>query len=173
MRIRPYAPEDVASIGHVHATSRRSAYVDLVPGEALARVTPDFQADYWRTRLTRAPEPHRLLVLDDAGAVAGFVLGSGAGGIGTLHALHVLPGLHGSGAGRALHERMLEAFDAWCCAQAELWVLDGNERAQAFYRRNGWTHDGKRSTNDIGGAAVPILRYTRPVGSPARSPAPS
>jgi len=42
-------------------------------------------------------------------------------------------------------------------------VLRGNERAQSFYRRNGWTHDGTTSSHEVGGVDVPVLRYRRPV----------
>jgi GNAT superfamily N-acetyltransferase len=165
----PTDPRDLAHVGRVHAASRNAAYAGLVPAEALTRVTPQSQTAYWRDRMTRAPEPHRLMLWEHAGEVAGFVLGCADGTTATLHALHLLPHLHGSGAGQALHDAMLEVFAGWGCTVAELWVIDGNARAQAFYRRNGWAADGRRATNDVGGAQVPILRFVcdLPAGDPA------
>lgn len=52
--------------------------------------------------------------------------------------LYVLASAHGSGAGRALHDAVLGE------GAASLWVLDGNARAIAFYRRAGFTPDGTR-----------------------------
>jgi ribosomal protein S18 acetylase RimI-like enzyme len=161
VRIRRHRDEDVPQIGEVHATSRHAAYAGLVAREALARVTPQTQADAWRRRLSDMTSPWSMLVVEhpDDRRVAGFVLGSGSGPLATLHAIHVLPELHGSGAGQLLHDHMVAAFRAWRCTRAQLWVLEGNARAQAFYRRNGWALDGGRDSNDIGGALVPIVRY--------------
>ena len=93
------------------------------------------------------------------------MLGSGSGPLATLHAIHVLPELHGSGAGQLLHDHMVAEFWSWNCSMAHLWVLEGNARAQAFYRRNGWALNGGRDINDIGGALVPIVRYRLPLAS--------
>lgn len=161
VEIRTYRDADVPQIGAVHAASRHAAYAELVAPEALARVTPQTQAAAWSQRLTTGRYPWSMLVAEhpEECRVAGFVLGSGSGPVATLRAIHVLPELHGSGAGQLLHNRIVAEFRAWNCLTAQLWVLDGNARAEAFYRRNGWAPDGVRDTNDIGGALVPIVRY--------------
>jgi GNAT superfamily N-acetyltransferase len=167
MEIRPATTDDVEGIGRVHALSRNAAYAGLVPVDALARVTPASQAEHWRARLAAEPEPFSLYVGTVDGRIEGFALGSGRDGEATMNALHVLPALHGTGAGQALHDRLLDDFAGWGCGTAVLWVLEGNERAQSFYRRNGWVHDGGRGSHDLGGVDVPVLRYRRPVTSPA------
>ena len=161
VEIRTYRDDDVPQIGAVHAACRHAAYAGLVAPEALARVTPQTQTEAWRRRLTDQPDPWSMLVAvhPDLRRVAGFVLGSGAGPVATLNAIHVLPELHGSGAGQLLHDRTVVKFRAWSCSTAQLWVLEGNARAQAFYRRDGWALDGGRDTNDIGGVQVRIVRY--------------
>ena len=158
MELRRATSADADQIGRVHAASRNAAYAGLVPAEALARVTPRSQARVWRERLAEAAEPSAAHVAVVDGTVQGFVMGSAIGETATLDALHVLPVLHGSGAGRLLHDAVLGDFARWGCTTAELWVLEGNERAQAFYRRHGWTHDGGRDVHPVGGADVPILR---------------
>lgn len=161
VQIRPATPSDLDAIGRVHALSRRAAYVGLVPSDALARVTPEGQAEVWRGRLTAVADPHavHVAVVDDL--VQGFVVGESEGRTGLLVAIHTLPEQHGAGVGQRLHDRLLADFEEWRCVTAELWVLEGNERAQSFYRRNHWTHDGTRQPHTVGGTVVPTLRYVR------------
>ena len=44
--------------------------------------------------------------------------------------------------------------------RALLWVLDGNERAERFYRAAGWEQDG-RKVEDFQGATVTELSYRK------------
>lgn len=164
MQIRAATAADVDAVGRVHAESRRAAYVGLVPDRALARLSGAGQAAYWRERLAGEPPPYSLHVVEEAGRVEGFVMGSAEGSTATLVAIHVLPAAQGSGAAQLLHRTVLDDFAGWGCTTAQLWVLDGNERAQAFYRRQGWSADGTRDAHLLGGQEVPILRYRRPVG---------
>jgi GNAT superfamily N-acetyltransferase len=163
VQIRPARADDLKGVGRVHARSRSAAYAGLVPAEALARVTPDAQAAVWRERVAAAPSPAALLVAVHGAEVQGFTFGTAAGRLAELRALHVLPERHGDGTGQALHEAVLAEFTAWGCTAAQLWVVRGNERAQSFYRRNGWRYDGRTSEHDIAGAVVPILHWTRAV----------
>jgi GNAT superfamily N-acetyltransferase len=54
-----------------------------------------------------------------------------------LRALYVLRSRYGTGLGQSLLDAVLDRETA-----AELWVFQDNGRAQAFYRRNGFTTDG-------------------------------
>ena len=45
-------------------------------------------------------------------------------------------------------------------AHALLWVLDGNERAERFYRAAGWERDGEKE-DVFQGATVTELRYRK------------
>jgi GNAT superfamily N-acetyltransferase len=161
--IRPANSADLADVGRVHALSRRSAYVDLVPAEALARVTPERQEAVWRERIATARAQSALLVATDAGRVVGFTYGVAESDHARLDALHLLPEEHGGGGGQALHDALLERFVGWGCSEAWLSVLRGNERAQSFYRRNRWTSDGTLTWHEVGGVDVPVLRYRRPL----------
>ena len=44
--------------------------------------------------------------------------------------------------------------------RAVLWVLEGNERGERFYRAAGWEHDG-RKVDTFQGAEVAELRYRK------------
>ena len=165
LEIRPATSADLPAVGRVHALSRNAAYAGLLPAEALARVTPERQEAVWRERLADAPARSALLVASDDGKVVGFTQGEYRDGVGHLNAIHLLPERRGGGAGQALHDALLEQFVAWGCVGATLFVVRGNERAQSFYRRNGWAHDGATSSHQVGGVDVPVLRYRRPVTS--------
>lgn len=158
--MRRWLPTDLERIGLVHSRSRRQAYAGLVPAEALARVTPEEQATVWTARFAGLPGQHAALVVEHEGAVVGFALAQDDADAGAeLTAIHVLPEHHGTGAGQLLMDAAVEALTSWGVDEAHLHVVDGNERAQAFYRRNGWRLRGAAGSHEIGGAAVPILEY--------------
>ena len=163
LEIRTATASDHAAVGRVHALSRNAAYGGLLPAEALARVTPERQEAVWRERLADAPERSALLLATQDGEVVGFTQGEARGEVGHLNAIHLLPERRGTGAGQALHDALMGRFAAWGCDSATLYVVHGNERAQSFYRRNGWTHDGTVSSHEVGGVDVPVLLYRRPV----------
>lgn len=71
------------------------------------------QADWERERDFPRPEPDRQLVK-----------------------LYLLPHAHGTGLGQALLDTAIGAGPAY------LWIMAGNPRAEAFYRRNGFVPDG-------------------------------
>lgn len=159
MTLRLGSVADADAIGRVHAMSRRSAYKRLVPDSALESLTVEGQAAYWRQRLSTEPEPFVVYVDEVDGEVEAFAMASARPPVASLNAIHLMPHLRGSGVAQSLHAALLADFTDWACATAELWVLEGNERAQAFYRRMGWTADGTRDSHEIGGVPVPILRY--------------
>ena len=46
-------------------------------------------------------------------------------------------------------------------AEAVLWVLVGNERAQRFYRIDGWSPDGAAQTVESWGTSITDVRWRR------------
>lgn len=49
-------------------------------------------------------------------------------------------------------------------AEAVLWVLVGNERAERFYQIDGWAPDGQRRIQEVHGITVDEIRYRRSLG---------
>ena len=45
--------------------------------------------------------------------------------------------------------------------EAVLWVLVGNDRAERFYRADGWLPDGRRQSDEIWGVTVDETCYRR------------
>ena len=94
-------------------------------------------------------------------------------GIGELYAIYVQPSSWGHGVGRALIEQSELSLRDSGFPSALLWVLDGNERAERFYRSAGWERDGEKEDVFQGAdrrrAAVPQAALTTPT-APALAP---
>jgi len=81
-------------------------------------------------------------------------------GAGELYAIYLHPSCWDRGIGRSLIERAEESMRSSGFTQAILWVMEGNERAERFYRAAGWEQDG-RKVDTFQGAEVPELRYRK------------
>jgi len=65
-----------------------------------------------------------------------------------VYALFVEPAFEGRGIGRRLHDTMMRWF--FDRGIPEVWLsTDPNTRAEAFYRRAGWTAAGTRANGEI------------------------
>lgn len=151
--IRPATAADADAIGAVHVRSWQAAYEGLIPADFLAQLSAESRAASWARRI-EAGGP--VLVAEEDGVIAGFA----AYGDGRLYALYLLPEYWGRGLGRALHDRVVEDMSG---DSAVLWVLATNERAKAFYVRQGWVADGASQTETIDDGRVTLeeLRYRR------------
>jgi ribosomal protein S18 acetylase RimI-like enzyme len=162
--VREATAADADAIGRVHAETWRAAYAGVVPEVAF-----DVEARQrsWREAFAREwPAASAVLVAELDGAVVGFA-GVGASregeGVGELYTIYVDPAHWGTGAGRELIARAEESLAASGFAEAVLWVLEGNDRAERFYRAAGWTHDGGRKVEVFQGAEVTEVRYRKPL----------
>ena len=139
MTIRAATVADATAIGEVHVRSWQAAYAGLIPADFLARLSAESRAESW-ARLIGDGGP--VLVAEEDGVIAGFA----AYVDDRLYALYLLPEYWGRGIGRSLHERVVEGMAG---DSAILWVLSTNERAKAFYVRQGWVDDGATQTETI------------------------
>jgi GNAT superfamily N-acetyltransferase len=80
---------------------------------------------------------------------------------GELFALYVDPPAWGRGTGRRLMVRSREHLCRGGFTEAVLWVLVGNDRAERFYRADGWLPDGRRQSDEIWGVTVDETCYRR------------
>jgi ribosomal protein S18 acetylase RimI-like enzyme len=162
--IRPAQPEDAAAVAAVHVRSWQVGYRGLLPDEYLSNLRPaERMARY--TFGSTDPRVPATIVAIEGGAICGFAtIGADRGGtpnVGELLALYVDPHAWGRGIGqRLIVEARLElvarAFD-----EALLWVLAGNDRAERFYRADGWLPDGLRRTVEVWGVLADESRYRR------------
>jgi ribosomal protein S18 acetylase RimI-like enzyme len=156
-RIEPLRAEDCDELGRVHVLSWQQSYAGLMPADHLAALDPRARAERWRQSVAGG-DATTTYVAKDAGAIVGFV------SVGPtrdddapteleLWAIYLLARVHGSGLADVLMERALAGRDA------TLWVLEGNARARAFYRRHGFVEDGAVGTYSKTG--TPEIRMVR------------
>ncbi len=142
----PLRVDEADALGALHVAVWRSAYAGLMPADYLDALDPAERAAQWRDVARRA-DAHgwaggvRALVARSEGRPVGMLAG------GTPHdadppapyelwSLNVDPAFHGRGVAQALTAAALPDGPAY------LWVLRGNARAIAFYRRLGFDLDG-------------------------------
>jgi GNAT superfamily N-acetyltransferase len=160
--VRLATVEDADAIGRVQVETWRAAYTGLMPDEAVAGFDVEERQRLWRDWLQ---EPRSdVFVAEREGDVVGFVNTgpcSEENGVGELYAIYVLPTSWGTGAGRTLIERAEESMRSSGFGEAVLWVLEGNARAERFYRAAGWERDDGRKVDEFQGATVIELRYRK------------
>ena len=76
-----------------------------------------------------------------------------------IYAIYLHPRAWGSGVARDLMRTVLDGLEPGI--DVSLWILAENDRAQHFYRRHGFQHDGTERIDDIGGRPLTQLRFRR------------
>ncbi|GAA3383672.1 GNAT family N-acetyltransferase [Cryptosporangium minutisporangium] len=150
LTIRPARPEDAAQMARVNVRSWRETYRGLMPDAVLD--DPGFLAArerFWTAALTdERYRENRVAVAERDGGLIGIAmsgppLDAAATWARQLYVLYVSAADHGTGAGRALLEAVVDPGES-----AALWVADPNPRAQAFYRKHGFVPDGTVQIDD-------------------------
>lgn len=171
--IRPARREDDArAIAEIHVGGWQSAYRDLLPARYLDSLDPGEVGPRWLQRVqTQAqlrPSACDLWVIEEKHRVAGFTLvgpcrdgDDTAGFAGEVLMLYVHPDRVGEGLGSKLLARAFDVLAERGYYWVVVWVLEGNHRAQRFYRRMGLRPDGTRRWDRFDGRPVPVIRFAR------------
>jgi GNAT superfamily N-acetyltransferase len=167
MLLRQAEPADAGEVAGVHVRSWQAGYRGLLPDEYLDGLRPEDRAKHYRFGAADPGQPATIVAVE-RGAICGFATVAPAGdadrhGSGELCALYVDPPCWGLGVGRALVAAARERLAGQGFGDAVLWVLVGNERAERFYRMDGWRADGSRRVAEVWGVKVNEIRYGRPV----------
>jgi ribosomal protein S18 acetylase RimI-like enzyme len=80
---------------------------------------------------------------------------------GEIFALYVDPDSWEQGVGRTLISNARTYLSEMSFAAANLWVLEGNQRAIRFYEIDGWSSEGLSREYVVGGVAVNEIRFRR------------
>ena len=165
MLLRAATPDDARAVANVHVHSWQVAYRGLMPDEYLDALRPENRAKRYTFGSSDPLQPATIVAVDD-GAIRGFATTGPALDTdeyqgGELYALYVDPPSWGLGVGRALIAAAREHLRSQGFTDACLWALVGNDRADRFYRADGWVSDGTRRVVDVGGLDVNAVRYDR------------
>jgi len=163
MLLRPAEPADA----RVHVRSWQVAYRGLMPDDYLDQLRPEDRAQRYNFAHVDPLQPHTIVAVTDD-VICGFATTMPArdadvSGYGELCALYIDPDDWGRGIGVALVSAARAHLVRQGFRNALLWVLEGNTRADRFYRKDGWAPDGLRRTDEIWGIQVNDLRYQRPL----------
>jgi ribosomal protein S18 acetylase RimI-like enzyme len=163
--VRPARPEDGEAVADLHVRSWQVAYRGLLPDHYLDGLRPEDRMGRYSFG-SDDPAAPSTFVATEHDAMRGFVTTGpsrdlDAPGAGELLALYVDPLAWGLGVGRCLMEHARAQLHETGFRHATLWVLVGNDRAQRFYRADGWLPDGVRRTQDVWGVAVDEERLHR------------
>lgn len=152
-------------VARVHVRSWQAAYRGLLPKAYLDELRAEDRAARYDFATNDPAKPYTLVGAEGT-SISGFATTCPArdadlAKAGELAALYVDPALWGRGFGVLLvvaaRTRLVEQGFRRAC----LWVLEGNTRADRFYRADGWTPDGKRKSDEVWGVAVQEVRYQR------------
>jgi GNAT superfamily N-acetyltransferase len=170
MLVRPARPGDEHAVASVHVRSWQSAYRGLLPADYLDGLRPEDRSRVYRFGTDDPAVPFTVVAVDDD-RIVGFATTAAArdddvAGMGELCALYVDPPFWSHGLGLALVTAARERLTTQGFEEAVLWVLVGNDRAERFYRTNGWNPDGSRRLQEIWGVKVDEIRYRTILGDP-------
>jgi ribosomal protein S18 acetylase RimI-like enzyme len=160
--IAPITLADADEAGRMHVQVWREAYAGLMPADHLAALDPVEAARRRRERILRPVEGTSfLLARDELGIVGEVATGPPRDDEPPvdfeLYAINVLRRAHGTGLADDLMAHAIGDRPVY------LWVLEGNDRAMAFYRRHGFRDEGGRKPEpDTGVVEIRMARgHTR------------
>ena len=144
LTIRPAWVNDVAQMARVNVQSWQETYRGLMADTVLDDpVFLTVRERFWTAALTdERYRENRVAVAERDGELVGIAmsgppLDTAAAWARQLYVLYVHAADHGTGAGPALLEAVVDPEES-----VALWVADPNPRAQAFYRKHGFAADG-------------------------------
>ncbi len=144
--LRDATPADAWDIAGVHVESWQVGYRGLLPEDVLAGLSVTVRQQWWHGTLS-ATGPRSTLLAVEEDVLLGFAaVGPSRDAerpIGELYAMYLRPAAWGRGVGTALHGAAMIRLRSLGFDRASLWMLAGNERALHFYRREGWSSDGR------------------------------
>lgn len=154
--VRAATVADAEALARLHLECWRETYSGLLSPAFVAAQSVEERLAMWQ-RLLAGPHADRQFVAVLGGQPVGF-----AGSfppeedrdVAELWGIYLLKAHQGAGLGQKLLDAALGA------EPAALWVAEDNPRAQAFYRRNGFTFTGARETIDDW-EGIAVLRMTR------------
>lgn len=161
--IRKATVQDACGIAYVHMRSWQVAYRGHMPDEFLDGL--DVRTNMWR-EFTLQPDKIILVAEDSEQNIVGLSLlapsrdPDAIPNTAEVAAIYVHPEKWRKGIGRALLFASLDQLRKCGYDQVTLWVLEGNQRACAFYESFGFIQDGAIKDDDHWGSfSVREVRY--------------
>ena len=151
--IVPAGPGDALALAEVHVRAWRETYAGLLPAAYLARMEARLHARRWRSQLTAAHAGDVVLAAEGRAGLVGYAAGRLVEGaaIAEVFTLYVVRDAQRKGLGRRLLGACARALADQGAGGLQLWVLDGNVAARAFYAHLGGVRVDGRPVRGWGG----------------------
>ena len=153
LEIRVAAIDDARGVAIVHVASWQTAYRGLMTDDLLDGLSVEQREGGWRRIIGDQNAAAHTIVADRDGDIVGWAsFGSGrdegASEQGELWGLYAHPNAFSTGVGHALISAVDTALRQEGFSSAYLWVLDGNDRADAQPNRQHSPHLGMAAISD-------------------------
>jgi ribosomal protein S18 acetylase RimI-like enzyme len=162
--VREVERGDAHALAVVHVSAWLAGYRGVVSDEFLDGVTVEKWEARWVGWLSGCALPPVTVAVRNATVVGFCTMATPSrdqdtnGEVAEVVALNVSADAWRSGVGTALMQDVLDRFrrDSW--RAVSLWVADGNERAQEFYKTLGFEFDGSSEMHEESGTRVVRMR---------------
>lgn len=162
--------DDASGTTAVHIAAWQAGYRGLLPRQFLDAMSEPASVEQRTAQWAAAIEGGRRVVIaeDAGGQVVAFAItmasrdDDATASVGEIPAIYCHPDAWGTGCGRAVHDGALVELAGAGYDEVTLWVLSSNQRARAFYARQGWRADAGPAgvkQDHVAGAQVEEVRY--------------
>ena len=163
MIIRKMNEADCKAIGELYSAAWRKGYKGLIPQELLDKITPEKYEV--RSRVNGFLDDGSFVAVEDGRVVAHCHARAAdepkMRGWGEIHTLYTHPDHWRLGYGAAVLGRAEEWLIDQGFNNVYLYVLDGNERAERFYKAQGYLPNMDTLCCDLGGVIVTDNRFVK------------
>jgi GNAT superfamily N-acetyltransferase len=164
-RVRRAEPGEELAVAGVHVRAWLAAYRGLIDDEFLDNLRAEDRAAMHSFGDSGPGAPETLLAVEGE-EILGFVAfgpsrDADTPRAGEIFALYIDPPRWGTGVGRLLMREAKERLRERGFSEGTLWVLEGNQAAERFYRGEGWQPDGAEREEDPYGPMVTVRRFRR------------
>jgi ribosomal protein S18 acetylase RimI-like enzyme len=184
IEIRTATYQDASPIAHIQIAGWRASYQNIIPESHMKTLSVSDKTAFWQSILIDPVQAENILVAkrrDDtssssdqkrtASQILGFVTFGGAddnspGSAGSdarkgeLRAIYVDPQHLSEGVGRCLWAAAQKKLVELGYSEVVVWVFAGNERAERFYHKAGFT-DSQSGQTTVGGKTVGTLQLRK------------
>jgi ribosomal protein S18 acetylase RimI-like enzyme len=140
--VRRGRDDEVATAAEVQCASALAGFAHIFPTDA-PKPTADELVPLWH-QLLRGPPAASMWVAELDRVVVGVAAAHrGDGHVGHVSKIYVRPTTWAAGIGNRLLAAAVADVTEAGCRVAQLWVLEHNRRARAWYERHGWASTGR------------------------------
>ncbi|MBA2281817.1 MAG: GNAT family N-acetyltransferase [Actinomycetota bacterium] len=155
--------DDEPALADAHAEAWRVGYGDLLEPAVLDTALASIRSGWPEWFADDGPRVTTLLALEVDGAVAGFIHFGPSDAGAEIHRLNLHPSAWGSGGADLLVGAALAVLTERGVPLVHLWTHAGAGRARRFYEQAGFVLSGREREEEVHGATLPVVEYTRPI----------